>query len=287
MSVAVLVAQANTVSTELDVQKKPVKFVKVTKPSDGQAITVELGHDQPIKVDLTAIAGENITLARLGEKFIILFDNRSTVTIEPYLDSMNVAFEVSPGRVVGATEFLTFATTDQSVLHAAGTPGAPASGADFSNTSVEPLEHPRSAGSPRSAAAALSRIVPPNWNANSDDLTLLRDAAFNPGGAGSNTGGIDTESPTVVVNIVDGALNDGNISSVVTFAFSEAPGASFTESDIQVSAGLTLVAGSLTMVDATHYTATVIADDGFIGTGTVSLAAGSYTDAALNLGGAG
>ena len=56
-----------------------------------------------------------------------------------------------------------------------------------------------------------------------------------------------------MVNIVDGTLNDGDTSSVVTFAFSEAPGASFTESDIVVSAGLTLVAGSLTMIDATHY----------------------------------
>ena len=57
---------------------------KVTKPSDGQAITVELSHDQPIKIDLTAIAGENVTLTRIGERLIILFDNRSTVTIEPY-----------------------------------------------------------------------------------------------------------------------------------------------------------------------------------------------------------
>ena len=41
------------------------------------------------------------------------------------------------------------------------------------------------------------------------------------------------------------------------------------------------------MIDATHYTATVTAADGFIGTGTVSVAAGSYTDAALNPGLAG
>jgi Ca2+-binding RTX toxin-like protein len=73
----------------------------------------------------------------------------------------------------------------------------------------------------------------------------------------------------------------------VTFTFSEAPGASFTEADIQVSAGLTLNAGSLLMIDATHYQATVTATDNFTGTGTVSLAAGSWTDAALNLGGAG
>ena len=47
--------------------EKARPVVKVTKPSDGQAITVELGHDQPIKIDLTAIAGENFTLARIGE----------------------------------------------------------------------------------------------------------------------------------------------------------------------------------------------------------------------------
>ena len=41
------------------------------------------------------------------------------------------------------------------------------------------------------------------------------------------------------------------------------------------------------MVDATHYAATVTAADGLTGNATVSLAAGSYTDAALNLGGAG
>ena len=95
---------------------------------------------------------------------------------------------------------------------------------------------------------------------------------------------VDTLAPAVAVDIVEGALNDGVTGSVVTFAFSEAPGASFTESDIQVSAGLTLVGGSLTMVDATHYTATVNAADGFTGNATVSLVAGSYTDAALNLG---
>jgi len=39
-----------------------VKVVKVTKPSDDLAITVELGHDQQIKVDPIAIAGENFKL---------------------------------------------------------------------------------------------------------------------------------------------------------------------------------------------------------------------------------
>ena len=149
--------------------------------------------------------------------------------------------------------------------------------------------HPRSAGGHRSAAAALPGI-PAQWE--NQFRRAETDAVLNRGGAGSDTGGIDTGgidtvNPTVTVDIVDGALNDGDTSSVVTFAFSEAPGASFTESDIQVSAGLTLVAGSLSQVDATHYTATVTAADGFSGTGTVSVAAGSYTDATLNPGVAG
>ena len=49
-------------------------------------------------------------------------------------------------------------------------------------------------------------------------------------------------SPTVVVDIVDPTLSDSNNSSVVTFTFSEAP-TNFSEADISVSAGLSLVGG--------------------------------------------
>jgi hypothetical protein len=64
-------------------------------------------------------------------------------------DSMNVAspdvtFEVSPGHVVGVTEFATLFSiaTNQSELLAVGKHGAPPSGADFSNPSVGPLGTP-------------------------------------------------------------------------------------------------------------------------------------------------
>jgi hypothetical protein len=131
--------------------------------------------------------------------------------------------------------------TGQSKLPAVGKPDAQASGADFSNPSVEPLDTPRRQDV--SGPLPLSQDFLPNWNTNLAEPRLLVAMALNLGGAGSDTGGIDTENPTVTVNIVDGALSDGDPSSVVTFTFSEAPGASFTESDIQVSAGLTLVAG--------------------------------------------
>src|SRR3954452_11394506 len=103
MNGPLIMARANTAGTVHEPQKRPVKVVKLTKPSEGQAITVELGHEQQIKIDLTAIAGENFKLSRIGEKLIFLFDNRSTVTIESDLingAAPNLTFEVSPGRIV-------------------------------------------------------------------------------------------------------------------------------------------------------------------------------------------
>ena len=142
-----IVAQVNTTGTAQEAQKRPVKVVKVTKPSDGQAITIELSHDQPTKIDLTAIASENFTLAHIGEKLIILFDNNSTVTVEPFFNSMGVprqdlTVEV-PGRDMSSSEFASVfpITTDPSVLPAAGK-RPPASGANFSNASVDPLLSP-------------------------------------------------------------------------------------------------------------------------------------------------
>ena len=48
---------------------------------------VNLGYDQKVKVDFSAIANEKITLVHVGEKLIILFDNQSTVTVEPVFKS--------------------------------------------------------------------------------------------------------------------------------------------------------------------------------------------------------
>src|SRR5439155_914867 len=113
------------------------------------------------------------------------------------------------------------------------------------------------------------------------------DASGNAGGRSEERRVVNTGNSRVLVDVVDTSLSDSDTSSQVTYASAEAPGSLFTESDIQVTAGLALTAGSLAMVDATHYTATVTATDGFTGTGTVSLAAGSYTDASGNAGGAG
>ena len=87
--------------------------------------------------------------------------------------------------------------------------------------------------------------------------------------------------PTVTVDIVDAALSDSDNSSVVTFTFSEAP-VDFTAADITAVGGT--VTGLTVTADPLVYTATFTATDGFSGTGSVSVTAGSYTDAAGNPG---
>ena len=148
-----VVAQANVAAGAAI--KKPVRIVKVTKPSDGQAITVDLGYEQQAKLDLTSVANEKMTLVHIGEKLIILFDNNATVTVEPFFDSMGVprqdiTVEV-PGRDLSSSEFASMfpITTDQSVLPAAGDkhPG-------FRRQLQQRIG--RSAVEPRSAAVAWS-----------------------------------------------------------------------------------------------------------------------------------
>src|SRR5436190_1449486 len=86
------------------------RIFKITKPLTDQAVTINVGYDQKTKIDFTSIANEKITLVHVGEKLIILFDNKSTVTVEPFFDSRhdqakNLEVEVAPGRDVTVSEF--------------------------------------------------------------------------------------------------------------------------------------------------------------------------------------
>ena len=134
----------------------PVRIYKLTKPLTDQAVMVNLGHDQKVKVDFSAIANEKITLVHVGEKLIILFDNQSTVTVEPVFKSRadgledetrdDITVEMTPGRDISLSEFATLfpITTDVSVLPAADQDGnsnanAQASGAHFTPPEIDPL----------------------------------------------------------------------------------------------------------------------------------------------------
>ena len=149
MAASVIVAQANTGSESASTQV--VRRIEVLKPQGDQAVTVQLGYEQHYKLDLSALANEKITLVHIGEKLIILFDNKSTVTVEPFFDAMstplsNVTVEAS-GRDLTNAEFTSNfpITTDQSLLTAAGVSpalGGPSSGADFHGASVDSLHVP-------------------------------------------------------------------------------------------------------------------------------------------------
>src|SRR5882757_7141512 len=118
----------------------PPRIFKLTKPLTDQSVVINLGYEQKVQVDFSAIANEKITLVHIGERLIILFDNQSTVTVEPFFDSRhdalgNLSIEVAPGRDLSVSEFASSfpISTDQSVLPAAGngSGNAQATGAHF------------------------------------------------------------------------------------------------------------------------------------------------------------
>jgi T1SS-143 domain-containing protein len=121
------------------------KNMKLEKPQGGQAVSVHL--DGNTRLDFSDIASEKLTFVRVGEKLIVLFDNQSTVTVDPVFDSnghplANVAFEMTPDRTLSGDEFAALfpITTDQSVLPAAGPGGnGPTAGAHFGDPTVDAL----------------------------------------------------------------------------------------------------------------------------------------------------
>src|SRR5258708_32742059 len=124
------------------------RIYKLTKPLTDQAVIVNVGYDQKVQVDFSAIANEKITLVHVGEKLIILFDNQSTVTVEPFFDSrndprQNITIEMAPGRDISVSEFASLfpITSDTSVLPAAGDSkgNAQAPGANFMPFTVDRL----------------------------------------------------------------------------------------------------------------------------------------------------
>src|SRR5712671_4403899 len=120
------------------------RIITVNKPQGQQAITIHL--DGSVKLDLSAIANEKITLVHLGNRLIILFDNHATVTFEPFYGDNgqplpDVTVELGPGRDISGADFagLFPVTTDPAVLPASGGPGSVSSGAYFASFSIDAL----------------------------------------------------------------------------------------------------------------------------------------------------
>jgi VCBS repeat-containing protein len=122
------------------------RLVTIVKPQGDQALTIHL--DGRVVLDFCALANEKMTLVHAGDRLIVLFDNHSTVTLEPFysqggqpLDQVEV--QLAPDRHVSSADFAAQfpVTSDQSVLPAAGDAGAgaPSSSAWFSDSAVMAL----------------------------------------------------------------------------------------------------------------------------------------------------
>jgi T1SS-143 domain-containing protein len=139
MTKPIVVAQANTGPSGAQ-----PRVIAVSKPQGEQAITIHL--DGSVKLDLSAIANENITLVHLGDRLIILFENHAMVTFEPFYGDdgqplPNLTVELGPGRDISGADFagLFPVATDPSVIPASGGPGSVSSGAYFASFSIDAL----------------------------------------------------------------------------------------------------------------------------------------------------
>ncbi|HWJ94524.1 MAG TPA: Ig-like domain-containing protein, partial [Telluria sp.] len=142
--------------------------------------------------------------------------------------------------------------------------------------------------------ATRTAVFTPTDNANGGTASITvasgsyTDAAGNNGGAGTTPAlSFDTKAPSVAITSSAGALMAGE-TATITFTFSEDPGASFTwngsSGDVVVSGGtLGPIAGS-----GTTRTAVFTPDANTNGgSASITIAAGTYTDAAGNAGTAG
>jgi len=112
---------AYTVIAQANVASPPTtpKIVKITKPTAGQALDVDLGYGQAAKLDLSGVANEKVSYLHIGEKLVITFDNQSTVTVHPVFDSMGVVrsdltFDVA-GRDLSGSQFSS--TVESRIVH--------------------------------------------------------------------------------------------------------------------------------------------------------------------------
>ncbi len=160
---------------------QPTRVITITKPNGGEAVVVNLSHDGKVKLDLSAIANEKITIVKVpsgepggAEKAIILFDNQSTITIDPFFFGgqfpLNLTVDLNAQQHdLTPTDFASIfpVTDDQSILPAGGD-GGPAAGADFSNPAVDPL-------APSIPLPLLGPEELPNWTRTPELANLVVD----------------------------------------------------------------------------------------------------------------
>ena len=221
MNAPVLLAQLSG-----STQAPTPKTLKIAKPGNAQALSFHL--DGNTRLDFSDISSEKLTFVKVGEKLIVLFDNQSTVTIDPVFDSAtgnplaDIGFQVGD-RTLDGTEFAALFPigTDQSVLPAAGgNASGPTGGANFSDAQVNGLG--------------------PGGN----PLALLGDEQFGGPEFGVTEAGV---APIGIGTAVVGAIDDEGLSDGIEGGPGDAPG----HATSVINASLNLNFGSLGTSGAT------------------------------------
>src|SRR6516165_4120189 len=280
----------------------PPRIFKLTKPFADQSVVVNLGYDQKVQVDFTAIANEKLTLVHVGEKLIILFDNQSTVTIEPFFDSRhdqlgNLTIEVAPGRDLTVSEFASSfpITTDSSVLPAAGADlgqaNAQASGAHFTSPTVDPLETPP--GLPLLGPETLPgfEVTLPTGPAlqsaaaSTPDATIVKSFTTTPNDP-ADAGQVDHAGQVITYTVV--VTNTGN-ETLTGLVVTDSQGNILTGGSTTLAVGAsetltgvhTVTQAEIDAGKAIVNTASVTDDQGVTGTSTVTTTVDQHPDLAI------
>lgn len=165
----------------------------------------------------------------------------------------------------------------------------------FTNTDISASAGSLSALTVSADPKVYTAIFTPNANLASGSAAIsvaadrFSDGAGNPGSASSLLPpiSIDTRPPTLAISSTSSALKAGE-TATISFHFSEDPGSSFSwdgsNGDVQVSGGsLSALSGSGATRTATFTPSANQAS----GSASITVAAGTYSDAAGNSGGAG
>jgi hypothetical protein len=128
--------------------------VVVTRPADGQSVVIDVRGGA--EIDLRGIAADRVVFVQVGDRLVILFENREAVVLQGFYRDGAVAqdlvFQVADGQQVGPQQFASLfpITSDLTILPASG-PGSASGGANTAKNVTDP-------SSIRPAASAMALI---------------------------------------------------------------------------------------------------------------------------------
>ena len=195
--------------------------VAITKPPDNGSLTVALDHR--VTLDLHGVADEKITLVRVGDRLVFIFDNHSTVVLDHFYDGdgrpfAGIAVQLGADRVVSAATFVDEfpISSDQSLLPTAGDAG-PQSSAQFGDALVDVLATGATpvallAAAEPAAAAALGGA---RFDAPAPVVTSTPGNGENtgPGGDGNSDPGNETNTAPIGADDVASVSEDSHVTA--------------------------------------------------------------------------